>query len=199
MPLQDLLNVMALLGKKSGGPRTIAIMASFYRALMKHFVPAIREWDLAKGHFYDSALAGSSSLRAAVLRTLRVENGCMRSAFVGHLPWDMAKFYDKVRLPVLCEELKKSSYPPEIMVLGFFVHSAPKILKVGTCFGPVVHSCSSSILAGFQQSVSWARGLLWELMDKFPWCTLNTPAPRTSTTCRTYSLPKARANSSQSC
>ena len=75
--------------------------------MMKQFAPTIREWDLARVHFYDSALAGSSSLRAAVMRALRVENGCMRQAEVAHLLWDMAKFYDKVRLPVLCKELPK--------------------------------------------------------------------------------------------
>ena len=78
-------------------------MASFYRALMKFFCPQIRAWDAEKGSFYDSALAGSSSLRAAVLRALKVENGCARGDWVGHLPWDMKKIYDSVRLPVLAE------------------------------------------------------------------------------------------------
>ena len=151
VPVQDLLNILALLGKKAGGARTIAIMASFDRAMMKQFVPLIREWDLAEGHFYDSALAGSSSLRAAVLRALKVENGCMRSAKVTHLLWDMAKCYDNVRLPVLCEELTKRNYPPELMVLGFFVHAAPRILRVGSSFGPIVHDCGNSMLAGCQQ------------------------------------------------
>ena len=52
------------------------------------------------------------------------------------------------------------------MVLGFLVHSAPTSLRVCTSFGPVVNDCASSILAGCQQSVSFTRGLLWELMDK---------------------------------
>ena len=92
IPMQDLLNVLCLLGKKSGGSRTIAIMASFYRALMKFFCPAIRDWDMAKGKFWDSALAGNSSLRAAVERALKVENGVARGAQVGHLLWDMIFF-----------------------------------------------------------------------------------------------------------
>ena len=70
VPVQELLNILGLLGKKQGGSRTIAIMASFYRALMKFFCPRIREWDLKESHFWDSALAGNSSLRAAVLRAL---------------------------------------------------------------------------------------------------------------------------------
>ena len=94
--MQDLLNILALLGKKAGGSRTIAIMASFYRALMKFFCPQVRSWDAATGHFWDSALAGSSSLRAAVMRALKVENGVARGAHIGHLLWDQKKFYDSV-------------------------------------------------------------------------------------------------------
>ena len=82
IPMQELLNIMCLLGKKAGGSRTIAIMASFYRALMKFFCPTIRDWDVSKGKFWDSALAGNSSLRAAVERALKVENGTIRGAFV---------------------------------------------------------------------------------------------------------------------
>ena len=92
VPLQDLLNVMVLLGKKAGGSRTIVIMASFYRATMMCFCPQIRAWDADQVSFWDSALAGSSSLRAAILRALKVENGCARGDWVGHLLWDIAKF-----------------------------------------------------------------------------------------------------------
>ena len=120
--VQELLNVLGLLGKKHGGSRTIAIMASFYRALMKFFCPRIREWDLKESHFWDSALSGSSSLRAAVLRALRVENGVGRGAWIGHLLWDMAKFYDSVHLPTLCNELAKREFPKALLVVGFFVH-----------------------------------------------------------------------------
>ena len=140
--------------------------ASFYRALMKFVCPAIRDWDVAKGKFWDSTLAGNSSLRAAVERALKVDNGVARGAQVGNLRWDMKEFYDSVQLPILCEALLKHDYPPELMVLGFFAHTAPRILKVGTCLGPVVNSCGRSMLAGDQQSVSWARALLNDLMEK---------------------------------
>ena len=39
------------------------------------------------------------------------------------------------------------------------------MLRVGKCFGPVLHSCESSMLAGCQLSVSWARGLLYDLVE----------------------------------
>ena len=112
IPMQDLLNVLCLLGKKSGGSRTIAIMASFYRALMKYFCPMIRDWDVDKVKFWDALLAGNSSLRAAVSRALKVENGNIRGAHVGHLLWDMKRIRDSVQLPILCEELLKHGIHP---------------------------------------------------------------------------------------
>ena len=100
-------------------------MSSFYRALMKYFCPTIRAWDADKGSFWDSALAGSSSLRAAIHLALKVENGCARGDWVGHLLWGMENIYDSVRLPVLAAELIKMEYPPELMTLGFLVHAGP--------------------------------------------------------------------------
>ena len=70
LPIQALPNLLCLLGKKTGGSRVIAIMCSYTRCLMKTNCSALREWDLEHGHLFDSALAGSSSLQAAVLRAL---------------------------------------------------------------------------------------------------------------------------------
>ena len=78
----------------------------------------------------------------------------------------MAKFYDFIDLTILCQELIKRNFPKPLMVTGFFVHAAPRILRVGKCFGPVIHSCGKSILAGCQLSCSFARGMLWELTAK---------------------------------
>ena len=66
----------------------------------------------------------------------------------------------------MCDELLERDYPPELLILGYLAHAAPRILKVGTSLGPVITHCSNSILAGDQQSVSWSRGVLWKLLDK---------------------------------
>ena len=120
VPGQELLNVLGLLGKKLGGSRTIAIMSSIYRAFMKHAGLEIREWDAKAGHHWDSAMAGSSSLRAAVLRALRCENGAARGEHVAHELWDMKQFYDSVFFPALVVELGRRGYPKHLLVLGFF-------------------------------------------------------------------------------
>ena len=164
VPGQELLNILTLLGKKLGGSRTIAIMASIYRAFMKHSGLTIREWDVKEGHHWDSALAGSSSLRAAVLRALQSENGEARGDHVAHQLWDMQKFYDSVDFTLLIDELLRRGFPSHLMVLGFLAHCAPRILRVGKSFGPTVVDCRNSMLAGCQLSVSFTRGLLWQLV-----------------------------------
>ena len=89
LPFQSLLNNGCLLGKKAGGSRGIAIMCFFYGGRMKVMSPKIREWDLNEGHRYDSALAGSSSLRVAVIRVIKIENATAMGMRIGHLLWGM--------------------------------------------------------------------------------------------------------------
>ena len=127
---------------------------------MKYFCPQIRAWDAKEGHFWDTALAGSSSLQGAVARALKVENACVRGAQVGHELWDMANFYGTIELAILCQELIKRNFPKPLIVVGFFVHAAPRILRVGKSVGPIIHSRLNSILAGCQLSCSFARDAL---------------------------------------
>ena len=60
LPIQVLVNLLCLLGKRIGGSRVIARMCSIYLCLMKANGTAIREWDVEHCHLYDSALAGCS-------------------------------------------------------------------------------------------------------------------------------------------
>ena len=106
-------------------------MCFFYRELMKCLSPKIREWDLSEGHRYDSAMAGSSSLRAAVIRALKIENATAIGMHIGHLLWEMEKFYDSIDLLILAGELIERSCPVEFLILGILAHAASRILKMG--------------------------------------------------------------------
>ena len=104
-------------------------------------------------------------MQAALLRELKIENGAAMMQECALLAWDMDKFYDSIDFGILAEELIKRNFPPELMILGTLAHQAPRVLKVGTCISEPIESTGNSILAGCQCSVSFARGLLWELMD----------------------------------
>jgi len=51
-------------------------------------------------------------------------------------------------------------------VLGILAHAAPRILKVGACFSVPIVKTGCSMVAGCQQAVSFARGLLWSLVHE---------------------------------
>ena len=66
---------------------------------------------------------------------------------------------------VLIPQLVARSYPIEILALGMLTQKSPRRLQVGNGLSDVVSACASSILAGCLQSCSWARGLLFELVQ----------------------------------
>ena len=128
----------------------IAVMTSRWRAMMKHSGQTIREWDAKEAHLWDSAVAGSSSLRAAILRALQCENGAARGSQVGHHLWDMKQFYDSIQLPKLVNELVRRGFPAYLFVLGFMAHAAPIFLRVAKSMGPTIFNCKNPIVARCQ-------------------------------------------------
>ena len=82
-----------------------------------------------------------------------------------HFLWDMRKFYDGIKAHLLIPQLVARGYPLEILVLGSLTHKSPRCLQVGNGDSDMVNGCASSILAGCLQSCSWARGLLFELVQ----------------------------------
>eukprot|EP00973_Karenia_brevis_P091927 12409883-Karenia_brevis.AAC.1 len=160
------MNLLALLGKKSGGSRTVAIMASFYRLLMRVLQHEIVVWDEKKAGFWDTALRGSSALRAQLARALEVELANEEGLWVLHLLWDMRKFFDSVRVSVLVSRLRQLDFPMHAFFLGAVAHKAPRILQVGPTLSDVISGTGRSIVAGCVQSVSWIRGLMYNLVEK---------------------------------
>lgn len=106
MPTSELLNLMVLLGKKSGGSRTIAILGSFYTLLMKLMQDNVTDWDAAKAGKWDTAFKGSFALRAQIQRALNIEVAFDHQQDVIVLLWDMNKLFDSVRISILVQKLE---------------------------------------------------------------------------------------------
>ncbi len=156
---------MVLLGKKNGGSRTIAILATFYRMLMRLLSDNISEWDTEEAGPWDTALHGPFALRAHVLRAMEVELADHEDLFIGHFLWDMRKFYDSIRVAKLVPRLKALGHPVHIMIIGLIAHKAPRILVVGSCVSKPITFCGRSSVAGCQQSRSWARGIMHKFVE----------------------------------
>ena len=68
IPTQSLLQRLPLLSKKNGGSRTIAILHTTYRFIMRLVSAHISQWDVKFAGVWHSALKGNSALRARAAR-----------------------------------------------------------------------------------------------------------------------------------
>ena len=68
LPIQALVNFIALIPKPTGGDRPIALTTLIYALWTRIRQPYIREWETERAGFWDDAIRGSSALRAALLR-----------------------------------------------------------------------------------------------------------------------------------
>ena len=133
---------------------------------MRILSPMVTEWDTKAAGHWDSAIRGSSSLRAQLARSLELELAHAEGLFTAHFLWDIRKFYDSIKLKVLIPRLIDLNYPGVLLSIGLLIHKAPRILLVGEHCGDIINGGARSILAGCQQSASWARGLLYELVQR---------------------------------
>ncbi len=175
-PVQVLLTVLKLLGKKQGGSRAIAVIASFARLLMNLLKEEVRDWDRAVGSTDDSALAGRRPLDETARRVLRTEVAGLTGKHVIMLLWDMAKFYDTLDPSVLAELAMTAGFPLDQLALGLSLHRAPRLLRIDGCDGEVVSSSGRSVLAGCTLSTSFARAYIRPLREEVgstPQCRLS--------------------------
>ena len=88
LPTQALANLIALLGKKDGGTRCIAICATYYRLFLTMLGEEVREWDTKVAMEGDTALQGKSPLVETALRHLKVEAYAELGYSIAIILWD---------------------------------------------------------------------------------------------------------------
>ena len=159
-PLQIMLVLGSLLGKKLGGTRCIAICATFYRLLMAIMKADIRDWDSRVGLDGDSALPGRSPHDETAWRQLLMELACLQGKSVGQMLWDVAKFFDSLDVPILIERAEGLGFPLDQLTLAMQMHRAPRALRAAGTYGPVIEATGVSILAGCTTSTSLSRAFL---------------------------------------
>ena len=91
----------------------------------------ISQWDVNFAGKWDSALKGNSALRAHVARAAGIELAHNEGQYVIHFLWDMRKFHDSIKAPLLIPQLVARGCPLEILVLGSLTHKSSRCLQVG--------------------------------------------------------------------
>ena len=163
-PAQVLLTVIALLGKLTGGERPITLTTGLYRLYSRIRKPFVSEWESRRAGFWDSAVKGSTPLRAALIRELYNEVASYLGVTVTQILWDMEKFYDLLRPDIMAKLALKLEYPVLPLYLGLLVHRAARVLSLKGCFSEP-HLPGISILAGCFQSVAWTRCFLYDVLE----------------------------------
>ena len=165
MPIQALMVYVGLMPKPAGGERPIGLTAMLYRLTMRLFKTLLADWDDKFAGFWDDAVKGSSPLRAAILRSLRVEVAKILGYEAIGLLWDISAFFDEVDIALLIPLALKRGFCPWVLGLAVKVHMGPRAFKEGNYISPWFESSGCSILAGCVTSVSLTRALLYDVLD----------------------------------
>ena len=159
LPLQLLANWMVALPKPDAGERLIVLMAMVARVYFRARRTPMEAWAQQAGQHWDSAIRGSSPLRAAVRRSFMAERaGALGQAVVGVF-LGLATFYDSLDPPETLKRLMDLSFPPLLLLMHAQAHWAPRyIVANGAASQGIL--VSRSVLAGSNSSGELARGYL---------------------------------------
>ena len=117
------------MGKKNGGSRTIAILHPTYRLTLRLVSAHISQWDVKFAGSWNSALKGSSALRAHAARAAGIELAHTEGQNVIHFLWDMRKFYDSISAHLLIPQLvARGVTRSRFLLLGMLTDKSPRCL-----------------------------------------------------------------------
>ena len=161
-PPQRLAIFTSLLPKSEVDERPIAVAALLYRLWCRARGHEADHWCSARAGFWDTAVRGSSALRAGIQRMLM--NQTTISNFYGVL--GLGKFYYSICLLRLIASMLALSFHPAIIVMTFTMYLAPRFLRgLGSVAEPIYPA--NSFLQGCGFACHFARGLLHSLLDHF--------------------------------
>ena len=166
MPVQVHLNLMASIGKKTGGSRTVAVAATLYRLLMELDDEKLKQFETKEAFSNDTAKAGANASHSAEDRALQAELMTAEGKALCSILWDFKKFFDMIDTEVLIEEAAAVGFPMEELILSLTVHQAPRRLKTGKVVGEAMEALGRAILAGCKRSTQLARAYSLRMVRK---------------------------------
>jgi len=164
-PLQLYLNIVALLAKASGGERAVGLMCQMYRLMGRSTRDCILSWRKERAGFWDNAVQGSSSLKAALLRVVKAEVRAAKGLFTGAFFSDFQSFYDNMDWVDIIDWAQEMQYPLGPLALGVQLHVAPRMVRVNGAVSDVIIPANGA-LAGCWQATEFARVLLYGILER---------------------------------
>eukprot|EP00959_Pyramimonas_sp_CCMP1952_P067612 1411356-Pyramimonas_sp.AAC.1 len=116
-PPQILGTIGAIAGKLAGGDRVLGLLPTTVRIWSRMRSGVVDSWTQQLEDHWDTALRGSSALRAAPLRATLDETGQAMGIARAELFADMEQFYDSLDLGWLINAGIRLESPPTVMAL----------------------------------------------------------------------------------
>ena len=150
--------MLFLLGKKGGGYRTIGVINSFLRVVMRALGPMFRNFDEIHADPTDSATGGSGGAEyAAFTAAIADETDTCLGTTVVRVFWDLRKFFDSIQPGILAIDCHEGGLAPPLVALALEVHGAPRFLGLDGSFQGPTGDFSKSIVAGCTSSTTLCR------------------------------------------
>ena len=80
---------------------------------------------------FDDAVKGSSHLRAAILRSLRIEVSALIGLEAVGILVDVSAFFDSISMAILIPLALEQGFNPWILGMAILTHMGPKAFKEG--------------------------------------------------------------------
>ena len=102
-PWQILCSLVSLIPKGAGGERPIYLQCMLNRIWAQLRKESVQEWCMEEARFRDTAVKGSSALRASVMRLVKDECAAVADAAYATILWEVGKFYDNMTMTGLAQ------------------------------------------------------------------------------------------------
>ena len=114
----------------------MASLSSLYRTVSKACLEPVGLWDETAAGHWDTAIRGSSALRAALARSLQLEVAALNGHHSNAVLWDLDGFYESINPDILLQKCLELDYPKWHLAMGLMIVCAPRYLAVNGFLGP---------------------------------------------------------------
>ena len=165
-PWQWLHIIIALIPKASDGDRPIGLSPMLMRLFFRMHKDYSQEWEASMHGAWDTAIKGSSALRAALKRALQIECAVAEEECFALILLDIQKFFDSIPLAALIRAGIALGYSPTLLGLNVLACLALRTLK-SACGSSSEIQAYRSIVAGLGEACNLARMIIYQVCERY--------------------------------
>ena len=163
-PTQLLMMIVCLLPKPDpNSDRPICLLPCLARLWARTRKDVFTDWTHRCAGAWDTAVAGSSALQAAMQRAIEDETDRTLGLCTGGIFWDLEKFYDDISVVLLCKRVAECGYPSVALSLALQLYLCVRVLTLESAASQWVQP-HNSILAGDAQANNMAKVILMSVL-----------------------------------